>query len=87
MMDKLEQYRKKVDECDDVILKALTERVKICVAIGLVKKKRGKSVRDISRENEVYKRVREKSVELGLDSLKVEAVYHEIVNMCSAVQE
>ncbi len=87
MMDKLEQYRKKVDECDDVILKALTERVKICVAIGLVKKKHGKSVRDISRENEVYKRVRKKSVELGLDSLKVEAVYHEIVNMCSAVQE
>ncbi len=87
MMDELERYRRKVDEVDDLILNALTERIKICMAIGLVKKKRGRSVRDISREEEVYKRVKEKSIELGLDSLKVEAVYREIVNMCSAVQE
>ena len=87
MMDELEQYRKKVDELDDLILKALTERVKICMTIGLVKKKQGRRIRDVSRENEVYNRVKEKSVELGLDSLKVEAVYREIVNMCSAVQE
>jgi len=87
MMDELENYRKKVDEVDDLILKALTERVKICVAIGLVKKKRGRRVKDVSREKEVYKKVRERSIELGLDSLRVEAVYREIVNMCSAVQE
>lgn len=87
MMDELEQYRRKVDEVDDLILKALAERVKICMAIGLVKKKRGRSVRDVSREKEVYKRVKEKSVELCLDSQKVEALYREIVNMCSAVQE
>ena len=87
MMDELERYRRKVDEVDDLILKALTERVKVCMAIGLVKKKRGRDVRDVAREKEVYKRVKEKSAELGLDSLKVEAVYREIVNMCSAVQE
>ena len=87
MMDELERYRKKVDEIDDQILKLFTERVKICMAIGLVKKKRGKNVRDVSREKEVYQRVKEKSAELGLDSQRVEAVYREIVNMCSAVQE
>jgi chorismate mutase len=86
-MDELEQYRKKVDEVDDLILKALNERVKICMAIGLVKKKRGMSVTDISRENEVYKTVKQKSVEFGLEPLQVEAVYREIVNMCRAVQE
>jgi len=87
MMGELERYRKKVDEVDDLILKALTERVKICMAIGLVKKKRGMQVKDASRENEVYKRVKERSAELGLDTQQVEAVYREIVNMCSAVQE
>jgi len=87
MIDELEQYRRKVDEVDDLILKALTERVEICVAIGLVKKKLGRRIKDVDRENEIYDRVKEKSVKLGLNSLRVEAVYREIVNMCSAVQE
>ena len=86
-MDKLEQYRKQVDRVDELILKALAERAKICVAIGEVKKKRGVAIRDVSRENDVYKSVKIKSVEFGLDPLQVEAVYREIVNMCSAVQE
>ena len=86
MMDELELYRKQVDQVDDLILKVLHERVKICMEIGLAKKKKGLPVKDVSRENEVYKRVKEKSVELGLDSSQVEAVYHEIVNMCSVVQ-
>jgi len=87
LLDELELYRKQVDQVDDLILKALTERIKICMAIGLVKKKRGMPVRDFSRENDVYKKIKEKSVELGLDSQKVEALFREIVNMCSAVQE
>jgi chorismate mutase len=86
-LDELELYRKEVDQVDELILKALTERVKICMAIGLVKKKRGLQVKDVSRENDVYKKVKEKSAKLGLDSQKVEALYREIVNMCSVVQE
>jgi chorismate mutase len=86
-MDELEQYRKQVDRVDALILKALAERAKICVVIGKVKKKRGMSIRDVSRENDVYKSVKEKSVEFGLNPVQVEAVFREIVNMCSAVQE
>ena len=86
-MDEIQQLRKKVDEVDEQILNALNERAKICKAIGLVKKKKGMPVRDIPRENEVYKRVKEKAVEFHLDPMQVEAVYREIVNMCSAVQE
>ncbi len=51
------------------------------------KKKQGKPVRDVSRENEVFVRIKEKAAKLGLSSGQVEAVYREIVNMCSAVQE
>ena len=86
-MDEIQQLRKKVDQVDEQILNALSERAKICRAIGLVKKKKGMQIRDTSRENEIYKRVKEKAVEFHLDPLQVEAVYREIVNMCSAVQE
>jgi chorismate mutase len=86
-MTEIPKLRKNVDEIDDQILTALCERVKICRAIGAAKKQQGKPVRDLSRENEVFKRIRSKGVELGLDAGQVEAVYREIVNMCSAVQE
>ena len=87
MMNEIKQLREKVDQIDEQILNALSERAKICSAIGLVKKKNGMKIRDTSRENEVYLRVKEKAVEFRLDPIKVEAVYREIVNMCSAVQE
>jgi chorismate mutase len=86
-MSDIQQFRKRVDEVDDQILMALCERVKICKAIGDVKRKQGLTVRDSSREDEVYKRIKQKSSKLGLSSGQVEAVYREIVNMCSAVQE
>jgi chorismate mutase len=86
-MDDIEQLRKKVDEIDEQIINALCQRAKACKAIGLVKKKKGMPVRDITREDEVYKRVKLKAVEFHLDPVQVEAVYREIVNMCSAVQE
>ena len=86
-MDEIPKMRKRIDEVDDQILMAICERVKVCKAIGAAKKKQGMSIRDTSRENEVYKRIKEKSVQLGLDSSQVEAVYREIVNMCSAVQK
>jgi chorismate mutase len=86
-MAEIEQLRKKVDAIDDQILAAMRERVKVCKAIGAAKKKHGKPVRDTSRENMVFERIKEKSVELGLDADGVEAVYREIVNICSAVQK
>ncbi|MCJ7794102.1 chorismate mutase [Candidatus Bathyarchaeota archaeon] len=82
----IQELRKRVDEVDEQILNALSERAKICRAIGLVKKKQGMQIRDASRENELYKHVKEKAVQFHLDPLQVEAVYREIVNMCSAVQ-
>jgi chorismate mutase len=86
-MSEIQQLRKQVDNVDDRILKALSERVKICKAIGEGKKKQGLPVKDSDRENAVYRRVKEKAAKLGLDSMQVEAVYREIVNICSAVQE
>ncbi len=86
-MDEIEKLRKKVDEIDEQIIAGLCERAKACEAIGLVKKKRGMPVKDIGREDEVYKKVKQRAIEFHLDPVQVEAVYREIVNMCSAVQE
>jgi chorismate mutase len=86
-MGNIEQFRKQIDDIDEQILKALSERVRVCKAIGDAKRKQGLAVRDSFRENEIYKRIKAKSVEFGLNSREVEAVYREIVNMCSAVQE
>jgi chorismate mutase len=86
-MDKIPKLRKKVDAIDDQILKALSERVKVCKAIGDAKKKQGMPIRDTSRENEVYMRIKEKSAQFQLNPLQIEQVYREIVYMCSAVQE
>jgi chorismate mutase len=86
-MDEIHQLRRKVDKVDDQILLALCERVKVCEAIGAAKKKQGLPVRDASRENQVYKRIKEKSVQFQLDPAQIERVYREIVNICSAVQE
>jgi chorismate mutase len=86
-MTEIPKQRKKIDEIDDQILLALCERVTICKAIGDAKKKQNMPIRDLSRESEVFKRIKEKSAKIGLNAGQVEAVYREIVNMCSAVQE
>jgi len=86
-MSEIQKLRKKVDEIDEQIIIALHERVKTCTAIGLIKKKKGLPVRDVTRENVVFKRVKEKAPEFQLNPLQVEAIYREIVNMCSAIQE
>jgi monofunctional chorismate mutase len=86
-MDEIALYRKQVDEIDEQILTALCQRVKICKAIGVAKKKKGLAVRDVAREEEVYKRVKQWAEDFHLSFQQVEKVYREIVNMCSAVQE
>jgi chorismate mutase len=86
-MNDLKQLRKKIDETDEQVLRLLGDRVKICGAIGSAKKVQGLPIQDKKREEEVYKRVKEHAAKLGLNPLQVEAVYREIVNMCSSVQE
>jgi chorismate mutase len=86
-MADLKQLRKRIDEVDAQILSALSERVKVCKAIGEAKKAQGIPIKDSDREKEVYKRARKKAADLALDASQVEAVYREIVNMCSSVQE
>lgn len=87
MPDDIATLRAKIDDIDDQILFALSERVKVCKAIGVAKKKQKMPIRDESRETEIYLRVKEKSKKLGLNETQIELLYREIVNICSAVQK
>jgi chorismate mutase len=85
-MQEIKQLRKRIDEVDEQILQSLSERTEICRSIGLVKEKHGIPIQDYPRENDVYAHIREQAAELGLDPHHMEAIYRQIVNMCSAVQ-
>ena len=86
-MEGIQKLRKRIDEIDEQILRLLGERAEICRSIGLLKKEQGMPITDASRENEVYAKVRVKATDFSLDSNEAEAVYRQIVNMYSSVQE
>jgi chorismate mutase len=86
-MSDINQLRREIDAIDEQIIRFLAERVRVCEAVGSTKKTQGLPVHDAKREKEVFRRIRARAVELGLSPIQVEAVYREIVNMCSSVQE
>ena len=86
-MEDIQKLRKKIDELDEQILRFLGERVEVCRSIGLLKRSQGMSIADPSREFEVYEKIKSKAADFGLDADQAEAVYRQIINMCSIVQE
>ncbi len=86
-MTDIAQMRKQIDSIDSQIINLLNERVKVCQAIGSAKKAQGLPIQDKEREQQVYSQARKFATKSGLNTLQVEAVYREIVNMCSSVQE
>jgi chorismate mutase len=85
--EELQALRNCVDNVDYQILKALSERVTICRKIGEYKKQHNLPVEDKVREKEVYSRVREEAVKFQLEPARIEALYREIVNICSVIQK
>ena len=85
-MEQIDELREKIDVVDEQVLELLKQRVEICKTIGLLKRKSNLAIQDSLRENYVYKTVKQKAAKLGLNSKKIDEIYHQIVNMCSAVQ-
>jgi chorismate mutase len=86
-MEDIQKLRKKIDAIDENMLHLLSERSEICRSIGLLKKQNDLPITDIIRENEVFTNIKGKAPDFGLDADQVEAIYRQIVNMCSSVQE
>ena len=85
-MKKLNQLREQIDEVDNQLLLLLQKRVAVCRAIGLLKKDYNMAVHDSLRENCVYENVKNQANKFGLNYKEVATIFHQIVNMCSAVQ-
>jgi chorismate mutase len=86
-MEDIKKLRRRIDEIDEQILRFLGERSEICRSIGILKKDNEMPIIDPYRENQVYRNIREKASDFGLDAEQVEAIYRQIVNMCSSIQE
>jgi chorismate mutase len=86
-LEDIQTLRKRVDEIDHQILKALNERVAVCQKIGKCKKQQGLPILDQVREKEVYSRVKVEAVKFGLEPARIEVIYREIVNMCIDIQK
>ena len=86
-MDDIKKLRRRINEIDEQILRFLGERSEVCRSIGLLKKDNNMPIIDPFRENQVYRNIREKASDFGLEPHQVETIYRQIVNMCSSVQE
>ena len=87
MSEDIQKLRKKIDEVDENILRLLGERSEVCRSIGLLKTENSLPIVDPVRESQVFSNIRGKAADFGLDADQVEAIYRQIVNMCSSVQE
>ncbi len=61
MTDPLDELRRRIDECDDEIVRLINERLRVCEEVGRFKEERGMEVRVPSREEEVIARALEVS--------------------------
>jgi len=86
-LERILSLRKRVDEIDEKILYFLKERVEVSKSIGAMKREHRIPIRDYSREDEVYAKVKRKASELELNPQEVEAIYKAIIAMSSRVQE
>ena len=75
----LDELRKKIDETDDRIVRLIAERIKIAEEIGEVKKKQGKQIEDLGREQVVLDNVKKMAKGENLSPEDIESIYRQII--------
>ncbi|MAO63578.1 MAG: prephenate dehydratase [Balneola sp.] len=79
MTDHLDSIRKKLDEIDRNILKALAQRQDLVKEVSELKLKNEKGIRDLEREEQLLNRIRDLAHEVGLDRYFAEHLFREII--------
>ncbi len=77
MQQNIDDYRKKIDEIDDKVLKLLDERMLHVKSIGKLKQTSGKSIYRPEREKDILDRLKNSNAKL-LHEDAIEAIYLEI---------
>lgn len=75
----LDKIRKKIDQLDDTIVKALGERQKIVRQVITDKLERENEIRDKEREERLLDKIRQKAQEQGMDPYFLEQLFREII--------
>lgn len=86
-MQRISEVRKKIDEIDEEMLRALKKRLSLCESIGAIKRGQGVPIRDIQRESKKCEHITKRSLTLGLDPHEVMSIYKKIIAMSIHVQE
>ncbi len=82
----LEEHRKKIDETDAQIVKLVAERIRRSKVIGKEKQKLGKTITDLSREEQVLGHVRALARKEKINEKDVESLYRHIIQLSKGVQ-
>jgi len=86
-MEDIQKLRKKIDEIDEHMLRLLGERSRNLQVDRLTEERQWLTNNRHHRENEVYSNIKSKAPDFGLEPEQVEAVFRQIVIMCSNIQE
>jgi len=83
---KLEDLRNKIDETDTKIVKLIGKRIKIAEEIGEEKKKQGKKIEDLERENRVLENVKGIARGENISQEDIESIYDQILTTSRRIQ-
>ena len=78
--------RDEINRLNVEIVDKLAERVRVALAIGVVKHRHGRPIVDRSREARVYQQVRSLAEEAGIDPEGAEKVFREIIALCTQAE-
>ena len=82
----VEDLRRKIDEADAKIVRLIADRMRIAQEIGAEKKKQGKQIEDVTREEVVLTNVRNLAQEENISQEGIESIYRRIVNVSKSVE-
>ena len=82
----VEDLRKEIDEADAQIVRLVAERIRSAEQIGREKRKQGKQIEDVSREETVLANVRNLARELNISEEGIESIYRQIVSVSKSVE-
>ncbi|MBT4165740.1 chorismate mutase [archaeon] len=75
----LRKYRAQIDKIDSKIVKLLSQRVKVSLEVGKLKKDKGVKVVDMAREREVFDKVVKEGIKMGLGENYIKKVFKMII--------
>ncbi|MFC2011221.1 prephenate dehydratase [Chloroflexota bacterium] len=82
----LEDLRRKIDETDAKIVRLITERIRIAEEIGGEKRRQGKQIQDVDREERVLRNIRKVAQKENISPEDIESIYRQVMTVSRNAQ-